>query len=213
MRRLFVFDMDGTLLPNTTACLEIGRATNTLEALHDLEARLKTSVINTKQFAMALHSLWGYVPKETVYQTFTESPKLANIRSVLSDIKKRGDLSCLITMSPNYFAEHFADYGFDQVFSSQFPSPGGELDIEKILTPAHKVQIARQLCEANDARFDLTVGFGDSSSDEPLFREIQYTVAVNATPGLEAVSLVTYRGLDLYDPYERILALIDAPGI
>ena len=33
MNKLFVFDMDGTLLPRTTASLEIAKKTGTLEEL------------------------------------------------------------------------------------------------------------------------------------------------------------------------------------
>ena len=37
--RLFVFDMDGTLLIKTTACLEIAKATATLDQRHMLETQ------------------------------------------------------------------------------------------------------------------------------------------------------------------------------
>jgi phosphoserine phosphatase len=59
--RLFVFDMDGTLLPNTSACLQIARVTNTVPALVDLERRFMEDLIDTKQFAHELHVLWSFI--------------------------------------------------------------------------------------------------------------------------------------------------------
>src|SRR5437667_6266657 len=102
MRRLYVFDMDGTLLPNTTACLEIAKATNSLSELHRLEEEWRVGVIDTKQFADSLHGMWGGLKPPTIRSVFAACPKLRNIKPVVEDIRNRSDLSCLITMSPHY---------------------------------------------------------------------------------------------------------------
>jgi phosphoserine phosphatase len=59
--RLFVFDMDGTLLPKTSACLEIARATDTLPTLVDLERQFmedestpNSSLVNCTSLGLCL---------------------------------------------------------------------------------------------------------------------------------------------------------------
>jgi phosphoserine phosphatase len=82
--RLFVFDMDGTLLPKTSACLEIARATDTLPILVDLEHQFMEERIDTKQFARELRVLWSLLDQKLVLTAFNQSPKLHNIQSVMS---------------------------------------------------------------------------------------------------------------------------------
>ena len=56
---LFVFDMDGTLLPGSSASLEIARALGALDDLHALEARFSVGGLDTRGFAAAVHDLFG----------------------------------------------------------------------------------------------------------------------------------------------------------
>jgi phosphoserine phosphatase len=52
--RLVIFDMDGTLLPGSTACKEIAKHANTLHELLELEERFAAGGMDTADFADAL---------------------------------------------------------------------------------------------------------------------------------------------------------------
>ena len=54
MTALFVFDMDGTLLPGSTASLELAGALGALDDLHALEARFTAGDLDTRGFAAAV---------------------------------------------------------------------------------------------------------------------------------------------------------------
>jgi phosphoserine phosphatase len=203
-KRLFVFDMDGTLLPNTTACLELARETGTATQLHALESDFVAGRIDTKGFAAAISMLWGALAPEVILGTFAKSPKLRNIREVTRAVAEGGGRSCLISMSPDFFTEYFRDFGFDFVYSSRFPRNGEPLDPDHILVPDDKPRLVRELCASESLVFEDTVAFGDSMSDYPLFRCLRLTVGVNPDQKLEKLALATYRGDDLYGAYSAI---------
>jgi phosphoserine phosphatase len=106
-------------------------------------------------------------------------------------------------MSPDFFARHLLDVGFDDVVASRFPAlpfrdaldPGG------ILTPGDKVRIVDELCERHGLPRSRCVAYGDSISDAPLFRQLTNTVAVNADHHLAELAAVSYRGDDLAGAY------------
>jgi phosphoserine phosphatase len=62
--RLLIFDMDGTLLVQTTASLEIAKATGTLDQLHALENSFADGQIDAFRFAQEITALWGIIDKQ-----------------------------------------------------------------------------------------------------------------------------------------------------
>ncbi|WP_279579154.1 HAD family hydrolase [Fodinicola feengrottensis] len=163
MSTLHVFDMDGTLLAGTTASLEIARALDTVPELVALEARFTAGDLDTRGFAQALHRLWRQLTPAVVADAYATSPWLSRIDDVCADIRSRGERSMVITMSPDFFARHLLNRGFDEVVASQFPAPpfAAPIDPSLILTPADKVRIVA-------AQSDPCVAYGDSMSDAPL---------------------------------------------
>ncbi len=202
MNKLYIFDMDGTLLPRTTASLEIAKITNTLTELHELERRFIQEKLPTREFAKYIHELWGLLHPTVIEAAFSAAPKLKNISETLSVIKERGDVSCLITMSPDFFADCFYPYGFDHIVASPFPRQvEDQIDLDKILKPEDKPRVSDDLARAYGLDFNASVAFGDSMSDYPLFQQLRHTVAVNGTADLKKVSTHHYDGDDLYQAF------------
>jgi phosphoserine phosphatase len=203
MRRAHVFDMDGTLLHGTSAPLLLAAALGEVEALHDLERRFADGSATAVDFAHALHGWWGIVPDDVIAEAFAAAPLLANVREVLADLHARGEVACLITMSPDYFAEKFLDFGFDAVFASGFPRDAGTpLDPERILNPKLKPVLARAFCEEHGLQLAEAIAYGDSMSDVHLFDAVGIRIAVNADHHLEDRSDVAVDGTDLLPAYE-----------
>jgi phosphoserine phosphatase len=207
---LHVFDMDGTLLEGTTASLQIARHLGATEELVELEARFAAGDIDTRGFAAAVHALWGDLTPSAVADVFGASPWLTGIREVCADIRERGERSVVITMSPDFFARHLLDLGFDDVMASRFPAlPFLEpLDPANILTPRDKVRIVENMCEQYGISRSQCVAYGDSMSDAPLFRHLTRTVAVNADHHLTELAALSYRGNDLAEAYALGRALL-----
>jgi phosphoserine phosphatase len=203
--RLFVFDMDGTLLIKTTACIEIAKAAGTLDQFHALEQKFADGEIDSFCFAKQIGALWGVIDERIVRTAFEATPKLENIRVVTALIRRGGGTSCLITMSPDFYAHLFYDYGFDFIGASQFPrSLEEEILPEKILSPEDKAVIVRKWCHQLGLEMNRCVAFGDSMSDYLLFKELEHTVSVNGDPTLKTLARYHYEGSDLHDAFLTI---------
>jgi phosphoserine phosphatase len=203
--RLFVFDMDGTLLIKTTACIEIAKAVGTLDHHDQLEAQFASGEIDAFGFAQRIGALWGVLDEHVVRAAFEATPKLENIKTVTALIRQGGGTSCLITMSPDFYAHLFYDYGFDFIGASQFPrSLEEEILREKILNPEDKARLVRKWCGELGIEMNQCVAFGDSMSDYLLFQELEHTVAVNGDATLKGLARYHYEGADLHDAFLNV---------
>ncbi|MFB9429443.1 HAD family hydrolase [Streptoalloteichus tenebrarius] len=210
-KRLFIFDMDGTLLPDTTGLLAVAEVMGSVEQVRRLEERFALGEVSTVEFTRAVHQMWGQVAPETARRAFDSCRKLDGIAEVLQDIRRGGGVSCLITMSQDFFANHFLEYGFDHVVATPYPATvDAVVRAEDVLTPESKPLIARDLCARHGFAWERTVAFGDSGSDIPLFEQLDLTVAVNASERLVAISAVAYHGGSLRDAYFAALAAFAA---
>jgi phosphoserine phosphatase len=195
--------MDGTLLPGTTASLQIARHLGCVTELAGLEARFAAGEIGSQGFAAAIHGLWRRLTQPAAAEVFGTCPWLDGIPDVCADIREHGERSVVITMSPDFFARHLLEFGFDEVVASRFPAlPLREpLDPGGLLTPGDKVRIVDELRARHGLPRSRCVAYGDSMSDAPLFRLLANTVAVNADHHLAGLAAVSYRGDDLAGAY------------
>jgi phosphoserine phosphatase len=195
--------MDGTLLPGTTACLELAKRNNTLAELGEIEAKFGTGTYSTVEFARDIFELWGVLKPEVIRESFSGAPKLDNIHRVLREIRLRDCRSCLITMAPDYFAENFQEYGFDYIFASGFPpDPETPFDGTKILYPEDKPRIAQDVCNREGLDFSQTIAFGDSATDLPIFQKIKWSIAINASDAFAELAHFAYEGQCLWDAFQ-----------
>ena len=210
--RAHIFDMDGTLLQRTSAPVLLAAALGGGDALAELEARFATGAATAWQFAQALHEMWGIVPNDAAQRAFASAPLLANIREVLADVHRRGERACLITMSPDYFAEQFLEFGFDAVFASRFPrSADGALDESAILNPQDKPRLAARFCAEHGLQMQDAIAYGDSMSDVFLFREVGLRVSVNGDHHVAELADIAIEGPDLMLAYRAARELCDRP--
>ena len=207
--RAHIFDMDGTLLRGTSAPVLLAAAHGQPDALHELEARFAARTATAIDFAHELHRMWGVVAPEVAAQAFAAAPLIGNVREVLADIHARGEHACLITMSPDYFAERFLEFGFDRVFASRFPrAPTDPLDPEAILHPEDKPRLAADFCAENGVSLAQAIAYGDSMSDVFLFREAGFRVSVNGDHHIAELADIAVEGEDLFEAYRAARELI-----
>ena len=200
---LHVFDMDGTLLRGTTASIELSRRLDRLGPLAELEAGFAAERITAAEFAVEMRELWAELSAEIVAEVVDSAPWIDGIGVVCADIAEHGEVSMLVTMSPDFFAEHLRTFGIDVIAASRFPPLpfAARIDPSGILEPTDKVRLTeRELASRGLARPD-GVAYGDSMSDLPLFSRLDNTVAVNANEALEQVATLAYRGDSLIHAY------------
>ncbi|MEV6764593.1 HAD-IB family phosphatase [Streptomyces sp. NPDC051105] len=204
---LHVFDMDGTLLPGTSATREMARVLGHAPDIDLLERDFGAGRIDTRQFARSMFRLWGPMDPGRVRVAFNASPKMRRIREVVADIAARGHRSAVITMSPLCFADHFRELGFDEVHGSVFPhSPEVDIDTGAILRPEDKPLLTKAMCVRHGIAPDRVVAYGDSLSDRYLFEVAPVSVAVNGDAHVRPLASVGYTGRDLWEAYELALS-------
>ncbi|MGF7238928.1 MAG: HAD family hydrolase [Frankia sp.] len=212
MKALHVFDMDGTLLCGSTAAMEVARRTGHSEALRALEARFEAREIDTETFMESIYVMWQGLTPAMVAEAFAASPWLLGIREVCSDIRAHGGWSTVITLSPDFFAMRLLGLGFDHVIASRFSSLpfNGRVESVEILKPSDKVRVVDELRKRYGVAKARCVAYGDSLSDEPLFRHLSATVAVNPTAELARIGRACYVGNNLNDAYAIARSLLIA---
>jgi phosphoserine phosphatase len=207
MSILHVFDMDGTLLRDTSASMEIARAVGRVPELLALEQALAAETLTTYDFAVAVYDIYAGLTPADVATVFDGCPWIDGLPRVLADIRVRGELSAVVTMSPDFFANLLRAVGADEVHASRFP----ELPLlaqqrparTAILTPDDKVTLVEGMLNRLGLAAGDCIAYGDSSSDLPLFRRLRHTVAVNATRNLRAAAAMAGDGDDLWTIYQE----------
>lgn len=209
---LHVFDMDGTILPNTTASVLVAERCGTHAELRDFELAFRHGVLDTAAFALRLFEIWKHLDIDTVKAAFQEATWLARVPEVVTDIRRRNEHCIVITMWPDFFASLLLDWGFSAVEASRFPALPfqGDLDTMGILRPEDKPGLVEQHCARLGITADQCVAYGDSMSDAALFATLRHTVAVNSDRNLEGLARCSYRGADLWEAYQMGRALLTA---
>ncbi|WP_434739507.1 HAD family hydrolase [Micromonospora sp. SH-82] len=192
--RLAVFDLDGTLLPRTTACQQIAAAAGDPRTIDDLERDFRAGLIDSTVFAERALRSWEHLGEDLYQRAFAAAPKIEGVERALARLRAEGVVTCLVTMGPRQFAECFP--GFDHVHGSTYPT--------RIINPEDKPTVVRELQQRLGIDTDEVIAFGDSDSDFPLFTALRHTVAVNSTPNLAAIAAHRYDGVDIDEALDLV---------
>jgi phosphoserine phosphatase len=199
MTKLHIFDMDGTLLSGS-ACLDLSRHLGKLEAVNEMEEAWSRGELGHVEFYERLLPLWEGLSDEDVDEVFAAAQWVDGISEVWADIAARGELSAVISLSPDFFVRRLLRWGLGSVHAAGVEA-GVRPDPALVVTPESKVEIAEALMGEHRLGETDCVAYGDSSSDIPLFRRLPLTVSVNGTESLRRVAAVAYQGSDLREAY------------
>lgn len=200
-KRLFAFDMDGTLLPKTTGLLELAKTLGTLKELQRLEAKFSEGKLDTVGFTKEISALWGPISDDTAQAAFEGAPKLEGVSEVISHIREIGGVSCVVTMSQDVFANRFMDFGFDHVIATPYPPHHGN-DFSRVLRPVDKISVLQKLSSERGLQFNRTVAFGDSLSDVELFSHLTHSIAVNGDQHVSEYAAFSYDGNSILEAFQ-----------
>ncbi|MFB6980720.1 HAD family hydrolase [Streptomyces scopuliridis] len=206
VRRLHLFDLDGTLIRGSAAAVEISRQLGLGAEIAELEREFLSLGLAPDEFAVGARELWAELTVVQVAAAFEGAPWLLGIREVWADIRKRGDYCAVISLSPDFFVGRLLEWGAHAAHGSRWPVPPFTEPVDRagILNPAAKVKIANRLCAEFGVSLDDCVAYGDSMSDAEIFAAVPRAVAVNADHHLSGLATHTYVGGDLREAYELV---------
>ncbi|GAA0603155.1 hypothetical protein GCM10009547_00870 [Sporichthya brevicatena] len=211
MSKLHVFDMDGTILSGS-ACMELCRQLGRLDEVIEVEEAWGRGEVDHVGFYELLIEMWEPLTDLDVESAFEASQWLDGLPEVLADIRERGEYSALVTMSPQFFADLVvARWGVTTAHGATVRAREPVV-AEAVLFPEDKPRIVDELLTRYGLSIEDCVGYGDSSSDVPLFQRLRHSVAVNANEKLRALAAAEYDGSDLREVYAIGRSLLDGSG-
>jgi phosphoserine phosphatase len=206
--RLHIFDMDGTLLRGA-ASVELSRHLGCFAEADAVEQAWLRGEIGDVRFWELVLPLWRDVTADEIDAAFDRAPWIDGVREVFADIAERGEHSVVISQSPEFFVRRLIRWGAGAAYGAGV-QPGGRAEAGMLLTVEDKVTIATAIMAERGLTTGDCVAYGDSTSDELLFRRLPHTVSVNGKPAIRALAAVDYRGDDLREAYAAARALLDA---
>ncbi|BBG00806.1 MULTISPECIES: HAD family hydrolase [Pseudonocardia] len=199
MKRLHVFDMDGTLLRGA-ASVELSRHLGRFEAADRIEQEWGRGEIGSVTFWERMLPLWRDVSEDRIDAAFRSSAWLDGVPEVFADIRGRGEMVAVISQSPHFFVRRLTGWGAHRTYGSAV-EPGAAVAEDGLLTLQHKVDITTGLLDELGLQERDCVAYGDSTSDLLLFDRLPNTVGVNCNDEVRARASVCFTGDDLRGAY------------
>jgi phosphoserine phosphatase len=210
IRGVVCFDLDGTLVPNTTTSGHLAALLGHAKDLAVQEgdyAEGKLSNYDVAEFDARWYK--GRWPRE-IHDRLESIPSLTGISEAISELRARGYVSTIGTMAWYFVAEWFRDrYGFAEVCGPDIGrDDAGRFtgQVSRHFDEFDKVAFVESLADKLGVTMDQCVAVGDGRSDIPLFREVGLSIALNGTPAACQVATHSLISCDLRD----VLRLIPA---
>lgn len=198
-RGLVFFDVDGTLVPGSSGqhlADQLGHAASVREA----EAAYAAGTLTNRQVSVLDARGWTGRTPEQVSRFLDSLPLVRGIDATVRWCREHALVPVLATLAWEAVGEHLCGrFGFTRACGPRLEMAGGRYT-GRVMTHFDewdKRDFARTV--AADLGFDLArcAAVGDSRSDMPLFAEVGFSVAFNATPAVRAAARAVADGPDL----------------
>jgi len=181
--KIVIFDMDGVIFENDNFWMKLHEALGTLHPGIELtEKYLKN---DTKRLAdEVIGKLWKGKSSKSFFELIKNSRYNVGVKEAVSELKKRGVKTCILTSGPVQLAERAQkELGIDFVY-------GNEIIIkDNIITGEynwlsfdwdHKGEMVKRICKEHNIDINDTVVVGDNEQDIFKARVAGLSVAFNS---------------------------------
>jgi phosphoserine phosphatase len=199
---IVAFDLDGTLVPNTTVCLHLGpwignHDIGELERLYDLGQITNTEVAERDAAFYANHH------RDEVWRQLDQLPLIAGLNETLTWLKGRRLVPIVATVTMSLASEYLCDrFGFAAGSGCELAETADGVLLGKVARhfSAHdKPTFVERIAQEHGLGLEDVLAIGDSTSDLPLFRAVGFSIALNASANARAVADVEVDTDDLRD--------------
>jgi phosphoserine phosphatase len=209
--RLACFDLDGTLVPNTSTCQHLGDCLGHGNVIRELEQQYAQGTMNNQQVAETLGKHYAGRRMDEVVEAMRTLSFIDGIDETFSILRRQEIHLLLGTVSWRFaariIAERFKLDGWSGCVMGE--SAPGTLSgtVVTHFDEFSKRAFVEEYCAKHSIPMDKVFAVGDSRSDIPLFSAVGYSVAINATEAAKQAASCAINTTDLRD----VLRLI--PGI
>lgn len=206
--KIVSFDMDGTLIKNTTADLFFASLLNVENEVLELEVKLKLGLIDYSDFMVEVGLIMKDLSLDLIAANFSSLPLVGGIAETVETLKRNNIITLLITCSGEYFANFFkSEFKFDYVFGTKHQiDERGFIGIgTEVCSANSKIQHLLNVAALHGVSPEECVAVGDSLSDIPLFEKVGLAIAFNSDETMADKADVYLRSDDLRSILEYIL--------
>jgi phosphoserine phosphatase len=200
--RLVSFDLDGTLFPDTTTCLELGKSLGHLARIKELESRYQRYEISNADVAEGDAVAYTGKSVREIEDLVLQIPMIGNFRETLETLRQLGMISLIVTVSWSFAARTIAKhYGVHGFAGAEMTEKDGILGgtIARHFEAEDKVRFVESVAEMHGFGLDQCAAIGDSRSDIPLFGRVARSIALNATKEAKEAASISIETRDLRD--------------
>ncbi len=201
-RGIVAFDLDGTLLPDTTVSLHLGPWLSN-DDIGELEQLYAEGRITNAEIAEHEAVLFRGRRREDAWRQLEHLKFIDGLAETVTWIRDSSLVPVIATVTSSMAAEFVRRrYGFAAASGCEL----GETDegvflgtITKHFEAESKVTFVRELAEELNLGLKDVVAIGDSTSDLPLFRKAGFSIALNASDTARSAADVELDTQDLRD--------------
>jgi phosphoserine phosphatase len=220
-RRLFVFDMDSTLI-QAEVIDELAKLNGVGDQVASITEAAMRGQLDFKQSFTRRVALLSGLPEVRLQQVLNTVPLAKGAERLISTLKSLGYKTAILSGGFTFFGEYLqARLGIDHVHANQLEVIDGQVTGRvgaEIVDGAKKAQLLREIAKRENISLDQVVAVGDGANDLPMLNIAGMGIAFHAKPLVRqsANHAVSYLGLDsilyLIGVRDRDLAAIEASG-
>lgn len=209
---IVAFDLDGTLIPNTTVCLHLAPWVGH-HGIGDLERRYAEGELTNTEVAELDAPFYNNRRRHDAWRQLEDLELIDGLTDTISWLKNRSLVPVVATVTHRFAADFMCDrFGFAAASGCELEETEyGVLlgSIARHFEPEDKVTFVAGIAQRHGLGFNDVVAIGDSTSDIPLFHAAGFSIALNASSNAREAADIELDTDDLRDvisPIEQYFA-------
>ncbi len=200
-RRLFVFDMDSTLIAGEVID-ELAKLAGVGDRVSAITAAAMRGELDFQQSFRARVALLRGLPEHRAMAVLNSVPLVQGAERLISTLKRLGYKTAILSGGFNFFARDLqARLGVDYVFANDLNIAGGFVTGEvktPIVDAQRKADLLREIAARENIALGQVVAVGDGANDLPMLNIAGMGIAFHAKPLVreKAGNALSYLGLD-----------------
>lgn len=201
--KLASFDLDGTLVPNISSGEFLAEKLGHAQAMREAEALYASGKVANDYVSTMDGAHYKGLTKDEVFVWLESIPQIAGIAQTVEAFNKQGIPCVICTLAWEFVAEFFAHkYGFVAWSGPRIGiDENGKFNgkVEHHFNEFGKPIFIQNQCDQLGIRMGNVFHIGDSRSDIELFKQVGFSVAINATEDAKAQATTSIATSNLAD--------------
>jgi phosphoserine phosphatase len=200
-RRLFVFDMDSTLI-EAEVIDELAKLHGVGDKVSAITASAMRGELDFKQSFTRRVALLAGLPESQLDEVLTSISLAGGAERLIQTLKILGYKTAVLSGGFTFFGKHLQErLGIDYVFANELKIENGAVTgrvVGEIVDGKKKAELLRMLADKENISVDQVVAVGDGANDLPMLNIAGMGIAFHAKPLVRqsASHSVSHLGLD-----------------